>query len=334
MQKVLPLSHISSRAAAFKSTAATQNLEAALQPHTWKAAASQLAATLPGSGTFPCPMSASAALGQLQSAHHTVAMNSSSSNQPRADSLQLLGVQHSCCTALLHIMCSLDLATILGQEHQQASSLVQSVAALQSLHLDPARLTVWPFVSTTRQPPTAITQQQNSMASVRDAQRMLKGASVQMAEAALGHPGGVMLACIQTDMAMVAAWSATAPQKPAQAPTQDSDEGSPTQLRQQPVDPVGTDTDASGVSESQHTAVMLEHSVSLLRSLVAATQHAVVQAVQERLRGCGKPEKIQEALDILHLGLDLTEVRQWMSCVCTALASCSSPYVMWAPALS
>ena len=277
-------------------------------------------------------MSASAALDQLQSAYHAVAMNSISSNQLRADSLQLLGVQHSCCTALLNIMCSLDLALILGQEHHQASSLVQSVAALQCLQLDPARLTVWPYVSATNQLPMAIAQQQNSMTSVTDAQRLLKGASVQMAEAALGQPGGMMLACIQTDMAMAVAWSATAPHKPAQDPTQGSNQGSPTELRQQSLNPVLTDTDASGVSESQHTAVMLEHSVSLLRSLVAATQHAVVQAVQERLRGCGKPEKIQEALDILLLGLDLTEVRQCMSCVCTALASCSSPYVMWAPA--
>lgn len=228
-------------------------------------------------------------------------------------------------------MCSLDLATILGQEHHEASSLVHSVAALQSLQLDPARLTVWPYVSATNQLPMAIAQQQNSITSVTNAQRLLKGASVQMAEAALGQPGGVMLACIQTDMAMVAAWSATAPHKPAQDPTQGSNQGSPTQLRQQSFNPVVTDSKASGGSDSQHTAVLLEHSVSLLGALVAATEQAVMQAVQERLRGRGKPEMIQEALDILHLNLEPIEVRQCMMCVCGALASFSSPCVMWAP---
>lgn len=292
--------------------AAKHNLEAAVQPQMWQAAASQLAAMLSSFPVTACPANASEGLSQLELACNAVLYDDASQS-----SMEILGSQFACSATLLKMYGSLELSTFQQQFTQEVPGFLQAVMEIQTTDTHEMELTTWPCVAVHEQIRQISTQQQqSSQGSVGKAIKLLQMASTRMAEAACSSPSKKQAACIQVDIALVAATSllpvCTTAQTSSPASEQDQETSSmpgssPEQLQQ--------DVEAAASTTTMQSATaLLEHAASLLRQLVAATHDALTTALRTHPSVADDKHLVPELLNLLHLDVTTYWVRGKIAC--------------------
>ena len=279
-----------------------QNLKAALQPQIWQKAASYLAAARLDIASCPCPASPLELWQQL----HTACTDHSA--QPY-DTLEFLGSTHSTAVALVNVAASLDFSIEQAGDDGAHSSLLQTVAGLKSLDSSFANISIWPHVTSSSTQPHATNHEQSSSASVMQVHSLLQQASQQLANSVDNQPAVTVHCCLQVDLALAAAWSLLPGHSSAQEPTQTLSSGlSPPAIQQAAQQDEGGSTGMGDDMMLQSLAQLLRPLASLLRDLVAATDHAVRSAVQQHPKIAEMPDKASEVLQMLRLDLNASQV--------------------------